>query len=196
MTQPTRKCSIDGCDSVEKARGWCTKHWKRWRRYGSPTAPVKMKARSAEESFERRTKEQGGCLIWTGDTTEDGYGIIVSNGRRVRAHRYAWERENGPIPAGLQIDHRCFNRACVLTSHLRPATNKQNNEHRPGPARNSTSGVRGVRWNSQRQTWQVVVKHHGKQHYGGAFDNLAEAEVAAIQLRNSLYTHNDLDRTP
>ena len=40
------------------------------------------------------------CLIWTGGTTANGYGQFRINGRAVRAHRYAYEREHGPMPVG------------------------------------------------------------------------------------------------
>lgn len=29
-------CSIEGCDSRIQARGWCSKHYKRWRQHGDP----------------------------------------------------------------------------------------------------------------------------------------------------------------
>lgn len=29
-------CSVDGCDRPVQARGWCFRHWKRWRKYGNP----------------------------------------------------------------------------------------------------------------------------------------------------------------
>lgn len=27
-------CSVEGCDTPNVARGWCDKHWTRWRRHG------------------------------------------------------------------------------------------------------------------------------------------------------------------
>lgn len=34
MAQST--CSIEGCDLKHYGRGWCSMHYTRWRRYGSP----------------------------------------------------------------------------------------------------------------------------------------------------------------
>lgn len=31
-------CVVDGCDNPQKARGYCTKHYLRWKRHGHPTA--------------------------------------------------------------------------------------------------------------------------------------------------------------
>ena len=33
-----RTCSVEECSTSILARGWCNKHYKRWRRHGSPTA--------------------------------------------------------------------------------------------------------------------------------------------------------------
>lgn len=30
------RCSISGCEGKHEARGWCKKHWYRWRRNGHP----------------------------------------------------------------------------------------------------------------------------------------------------------------
>lgn len=31
-----KPCSVDGCDSLVKSRGWCQKHYVRWQRHGDP----------------------------------------------------------------------------------------------------------------------------------------------------------------
>lgn len=31
-----RACAVEGCESPVKTRGWCQRHYTRWRRYGNP----------------------------------------------------------------------------------------------------------------------------------------------------------------
>lgn len=41
-------CSIEGCEKPHYARGWCKKHWYRWRRHGDPLAIMKAEPVYAE----------------------------------------------------------------------------------------------------------------------------------------------------
>ena len=40
MTTPI--CSVQDCDRKHMARGWCSMHWKRWRKHGDPTKIVNV----------------------------------------------------------------------------------------------------------------------------------------------------------
>ncbi|MGW4602712.1 HNH endonuclease signature motif containing protein [Streptomyces sp. NPDC004532] len=69
----------------------------------------------------------GRCHIWRGKPNAKGYGSFHLDGRKVKAHRYAVQLADGaPVPADLDVDHRCRNRACVRRSHLRVVTHREN----------------------------------------------------------------------
>lgn len=119
---------------------------------------------------------------------------MACHGKQIVAHRYAWEQVHGPIPEGMQVDHRCHRRNCVNVDHLRLVTNKQNCEHQAGVQKNNKSGVRGVSWDNRSQKWVAVVRHNNKMHYAGYHSDLESAADAVRELRNRLFTHNDLDR--
>jgi len=67
------------------------------------------------------------CLIWPWFKDRDGYGILRTRYRNHRAHRWAWELENGrPIPPSLQPDHLCRTPACFNPDHLEVVTSRVN----------------------------------------------------------------------
>lgn len=71
-------------------------------------------------------KDLFGCWEFQGSITEWGYGQIKSNGKMIKAHRFAWEFVFGKIPKGMQINHKCNNRRCCNVSHLYLGTAQQN----------------------------------------------------------------------
>jgi hypothetical protein len=58
------------------------------------------------------------CWIWQKNLDKDGYGGASVNRKQVRAHRAYYEKYNGPIPEGYDVDHLCFVTSCVNPKHL------------------------------------------------------------------------------
>jgi hypothetical protein len=89
-----------------------------------------MSATTEQVRFWSKVEKTEGCWIWKGGLFINGYGRFYPTGghhpQNVRAHRYAYQLFNGPIPEGLQIDHLCRNRRCVKPSQMEAVTQKTN----------------------------------------------------------------------
>jgi hypothetical protein len=134
-----KSCSIEGCDRPVYGHGWCTKHWGRWYRHGDPlyvTPGRAHRSESVEVRFWAKVNRDGPipeyapdlgpCWIWTAGLSGRGYGQFSGAAGRVKAHRWAYENEHGPVPDGLDLDHLCHVPACVRPSHLEPVTRSEN----------------------------------------------------------------------
>ena len=149
---------------------------------------------STDRFTSKISKSTSGCWQWTAFIDKAGYGRFGVAGSVVYAHRFSYESFIGPIAAGMVIDHKCRNRSCVNPDHLHAVTRKQNIEHLSGaPRSNKSSGIRGVSWSKSVGKWHVYLRHHGANVHGGYFDNLSDAERAAIALRNKYFTNNLAD---
>lgn len=127
-------CSIAGCERLVECRGWCHKHYERWRTHGNPLCP--RPRMSFEQRFWAKVDQDGPllspylgrCWLWMGWTPGGvrGYGSIERDGKRPQAHRVAYELVAGVIPEGLTLDHLCRTPPCVNPAHLEPVTQREN----------------------------------------------------------------------
>lgn len=76
--------------------------------------------------FWSRTDRVGECMVHRGCKDKWGYAHIAVWGRRVQAHRYAYEMKVGSIPAGMLVMHTCDNPPCVNPEHLKLGTDLDN----------------------------------------------------------------------
>lgn len=130
---------MEDCDASRYAKGYCEKHYNRWRRWGDPARAGRpnYEAMSNADPMKRlsriRTRvdmsDPNACWIWPGAKTAGGYGQMRGGpGVKVYTHRAAYEALIGPIPEGLVLDHLCRNRACCNPAHLEPVTDAVNLE--------------------------------------------------------------------
>lgn len=153
-----------------------------------------MNAPELTEQFWAKVDKSGECWNWTGTIEPNGYGRCGFARQTYYAHRLAFSALVRPLVAGEYVDHVCHNVRCVRPDHLQAVTGRQNSENRAGANRNSSTGIRGVSWEKTRGKWKVTVTSRGVLHNGGRYDTIAEAEAAAIELRNRLMTNNLVDR--
>lgn len=128
-----RTCSVPRCDNPHREHGYCDKHAKRMKRYGTTMEPRERKFWAQVDKH-----GPGECWPWTGFVTPNGYGQFSAKGERL-PHRIAYEYVIGPIPAGLVLDHLCHtrdpqcaetvncpHRRCCNPEHLEPVTRGEN----------------------------------------------------------------------
>lgn len=140
-----------------RARGWCNVHYRRWLRTGDPLL-VKVIHGDVEARFWSKVDKNGprGCWLWTGCLNDDGYGLLGIGGTRNRlAHRWSYERHVGPIPAGLELDHKCRVRSCVNHAHLEPVT-RDENQRRGATNGNKTECPQGHPYDDENTQWVLV----------------------------------------
>ncbi len=82
------------------------------------------------------------CWRWTGSHNNHGYATKWTSKGPEPAHVYVYEREVGPVPAGLTLDHLCRRRDCVNPMHLEPVK---------------------YRLNQRRKTWRNRSGHDGRK---------------------------------
>ena len=145
------------CGTAFKGRPegrFCSKHCANSRpRLGGPLA-----------RFMRKVQEQpNGCWLWTGYLSEDGYGIFKLPSGAVKAHRWSFERQVGPIASGLELDHVCRNRACVNPAHLEPVTHQQNMERGVYFNSSKTACLRGHPFDEQNTGYSSSGKRYCKE---------------------------------
>lgn len=126
----SRICSIPDCDKASQARGWCSLHYQRWKRNGSPDSVI-LTPKGAPQAFLDdvvMSFEGTECLIWPFATTK-GYASHYSNGSRQLVSRILCEKKFGPPPSDRhEAAHSCGkgNSGCVSMVHLRWASPVEN----------------------------------------------------------------------
>jgi hypothetical protein len=154
-------CVVDGCEHASVAKQMCQRHYVNERRY---SGAVPTRERDYAERFRTMYVETpSGCWEWTGAINDSGYGRFrVRLSPDPRAHRVAWIIDNGDIPDGMQVLHRCDNRRCVRVSHLFLGTHDDNmrdmaEKGRAGMRRDDTCRAGHVRDGNTR----IVIRANG-----------------------------------
>ena len=103
--------------------------------------------------------QANGCWMWTGaHGTKAGYGHFQPGAGQPRhmAHKWSYQAFTGPIPEGMQVDHKCHtedltcaggaecpHRRCVNPAHLEAVSASENTKRQRHYARSRTECPKG-----------------------------------------------------
>lgn len=135
--KPIKICEVKDCGRKARAKNQCDYHC-RLRCRGEEMRPLRerrgggtMPRIVCDEVYCPNHDLFGPCHVYRGNKLKSGYGIVSVKSIRpgmtsMVVHRWCWEREVGPIPEGLVIDHMCRNKSCCNVDHLRAVTYRIN----------------------------------------------------------------------
>ncbi|KAB2728240.1 HNH endonuclease [Brucella anthropi] len=125
-------CSVNGCDRAILCKGYCVRHYQRFKRHGHPLAGAASHSPKGDGlkliELALRAAPQH-CFLWPYSNNGIGYGKVSIEGRSVFVHRYVCELQHGPAPSVTHhAAHSCGNGhlGCINPHHLRWATPKEN----------------------------------------------------------------------
>lgn len=139
---------------------------------------------SVATRFWDRVDRSGECWLWTGARSGclKQYGAVTIRGRRVRAHRFAYQLAVGSIPTGRIVRHRCDEPLCVRPEHLELGTQTDNNRDRDERGRQRS--VRGEDHARHKLTVGQVRAIRQAAAAGQSIESLArEYPVCATTVR-------------
>jgi len=122
-------CSVDGCENLLRARGWCPTHWTRWRHHGDPLKGGTSPGAPMQWIQDHVNYKGDDCIKWPFGTSSNGYGIVGYKGALISASRVMCLIAHGePSHKKMDAAHECGNGhlACMNKNHLSWKTRKEN----------------------------------------------------------------------
>ena len=185
-------CSVEGCGRKASSRGWCKRHYERWRVHGNPlhqTPAFYGRSQVREELSAKLSRKSAltdsGCLQWIGRVeNKRGYGQVAVDGEMRKAHRVSWEVYHGrPVPDGPVVRHSCDNPPCIHPEHLISGTQLANVADMFGRQRQSDRV--GTANGSAKLTPEQVLSIRAQYDTGSPVAALAQRfNISKSQVRN------------
>lgn len=181
-------CSVDGCDNTATRRGWCKKHYMRWKRHGDPTITLRLWGTLDERLLAYTDASDGpdACWPWTRARTEHGYGIVTKDdGGTALAHRATYIAIHGQLDPSIDVMHLCNNEACCNPLHLQAGTRAENQRYMAETGQSAS----GERNGQAKLTDKQVAELRALRAAGWKIVPLAERFDISIAHVSRICTH-------
>jgi len=148
-----------------------------------------------DDRFWAKVKKGKGCWLWTGATQtrkdDRKIGWIGRNGKQMYAARWSWFLENGDIPKGFHVLHKCDNGLCVNPSHLFLGTHADNMRDMAQKGRARNHIMRGENHVNHKLKVKDVIKIRKLLELGvgpteiAPFFHVSESNIRMIKTRET-----------
>lgn len=204
MADSQRICSVDGCGKpILNSRGWCSKHYQRWRRNGDPLLAKLIRTEAGQvckaDGCEREVSAKGLCvnhyvrLRKRGSYEDDA--LSPRYRRRAKwltAHAdhdddecLIWPfgaSDHGRGQATLAGKHMSAPRAMCMLAHGKPPTERHHAAHSCGNGHSGCINPKHLRWATPAEN-EADKMEHGTLRRGTEINTnkLGEDDVMAIR---------------
>jgi len=172
-TLARRACDVAGCERAYWARGYCSPHYQRWRKYGDPGSAIIGTGKGDRQKWlqDHVRHDSEHCLMWPFSFDPNGYGAASIDGSdKLGAHRAMCIMAHGPPKfAKLHAAHICGNKWCVNPAHIRWATSRENSMDKRIHGR----VMNGEKNHRSKLTVEMVSKAKSDHQLGKSFGEIA-----------------------
>lgn len=123
-----------------------------------------------------------GSLV--GYVNRKGYRATNIDGKSYLVSRLIWLYVTGDFPKRF-IDHKDRNRLNNKWDNLRESTNSQNSANRKDIIKDVPRNIEYC--DNRKKPYRVRIRHDGKIHYFGYFENIEDAKLVAIEKSKELH---------
>lgn len=178
-------CLIADCDRPKYKRGWCSRHYQKWLKYGDPLGTGKVHGKGLRFIAEVALFHEGDeCLLWPYGGGK-GYGSVNLDGRKQIASRIVCDATHGVPPTDRhEATHSCGNGhlGCVSPQHIRWGTHAENMADTVGhgtSGRGQTHGMAKLTDDAARQVKRLALAGKAHRHIASTF-GISKTQVSNI----------------